>query len=273
MNVDVSSHAKIKLTREKVIMRWCPAIQSIKRTCTFLVCSAWLFLLPGCEAQTIGVSVHGVNYTKEIFRYGVTNPEIPSSRGAGELIDPFAGGGTTCCVVLPVVWAPNIYLDVETKHWVRKHPQDELSEVAGSYRVKVPQYTNGKPGEIWVIREPDGKISVVSSNLQPDHPKWPGKIKGWPVASLEYRRERWEIFRKHEADGVDLYMRLLADLEASPEKRASEAWENSKENFPAEIEGFSGPDDPRYRVALLKEYEEGLLESKRRLKIVMESKP
>jgi hypothetical protein len=36
-------------------------------------------------------------------------------------------------------------------------------------------------GELWVLRGADGSMSVVSSDFQPDHPNWPGRVKDWPV--------------------------------------------------------------------------------------------
>lgn len=148
-----------------------------------------------------------------------------------------------------------------------------LPEVKQKHVVEVPRYVDGKPGELWVLRNADGSVSVVSSDLQPDHAKWPGKVKGWPVPSLEYQLERWEILRKHQEGGVKLYLSSLASLEKDPDKEAREDWDYKKQHRPEGLAGFSGPADPRYREALKKEYEEGLERSRRWLKDVMEERP
>jgi len=53
---------------------------------------------------------------------------------------------------------------------------------------------DGKPGELWVVRQADGSFGVVSSDYQPDHAKWPGAVKGWPVPTLEYKRKSFDVY-------------------------------------------------------------------------------
>lgn len=116
-------------------------------------------------------------------------------------------------------------------------------------------------------------MSVLSSNFQPDHPKWPGKIKGWPVPSIEFRREYWELLKKHEEEGVELYVSLLSDIETKPAEIAKEFWESDKKYAAAEIRNFSGPDDPRYIVYLKKKFGRGLEQSRLLLNQVMKERP
>lgn len=217
------------------------------------------------------VSLHGVNYSDREFSYFIADPENPNKTIGGEHIAPFAGGGTTCCAVLPWKWKPGTKVRLSTTHWLKKLPDGRLPEVTEEHAIEVPKYDDA--GELWVIRDGNGKISVVSSNVQPDHPSWPGKIKGWPVPSLEYQRERWELYRKHEASGVELYQSSLEKLEQDPEKEARESWEYAKERSPEELVGFTGPEDPRYIQYLRKDYVDGLKRSKARLQAVMEAKP
>jgi hypothetical protein len=217
------------------------------------------------------VSLHGVNYSDREFSYFIADPANPQKTIGGEHIAPFAGGGTTCCAVLPWKWKPGTKVRLTTTHWLKKLPDGSLPEVTEEHEVEVPEYAEA--GELWVIRDGDGKISVVASNVQPDHPGWPGKIKGWPVPSLEYQRERWELYRKHEASGVELYQSLLKKLEQDPEKEAREDWEYTKERNPTELAGFTGPEDPRYIQYLRKDYTDGLKRSKARLQAIMEAKP
>ena len=238
-----------------------------------LTCLAIVFLLSACEKSTVDVNLHGVNYSGETFTYVVSDPANPDSGSGGELIDPFGAGGMTCCVTLPKVWRPGITLQVRTSHWLKERPDGTLPEIKEEHIVEVPAYVDGKPGEIWVLRETDGKVSVISSDFQPNHPKWPGKVKGWPVPSLEYRRERWEIYRKYEESGVKLYLSLQTDLANNPEKEAKEAWEHALEYDRKSLKGFSGPDDPAYIAALQLEYDEGLKRSRARLQDLMEQRP
>jgi hypothetical protein len=219
------------------------------------------------------VSVHGVNYTADEFSYLLIDPDQPDSSSAGEHIDPFAAGGTTCCYLLPKQWKPGIKVKIQTIHWLTKDRDGNFPEVKEEHLVEVPPYVDGKPGEIWVVREAGGSVSVVSSDFQPDHPKWPGKVNGWPVPSIEYRRERWALVKEHQEAFVHAYVALLKMLEKNPSEQAKEAWKDAEQYERSSLEGFSGPDDPRYLVALRKSYTEGLAESQADLKAVMAQRP
>jgi hypothetical protein len=236
----------------------------------FVLCAS---LLSGCEESTVNVNLHGVNYTVDPFTYMVMDPVKPDQISGGELIDSFAAGGTTCCATLPREWRPGIKLTVRTTHWLTARPDGSLPEVKQVHVVEVPKYVGGKPGELWVLRNADGSVSVVSSDLQPDHAQWPGKVKGWPVPSLEYQRERWEIYRKHEEIFVRLYVSLLDDLGEDPKKHGEFFWGETTKSDPSDLAGFSGPHDPKYLASLRKEYDEGLDNSLKSLKNVMDQKP
>jgi hypothetical protein len=247
----------------------------IRWNTTILPCLLAASLLAACSESTLNVNLHGVNYSGETFSYAVGDPATPDQLSGGELIDPFGAGGTTCCASLPKEWRPGIKLHVRTTYWTegRVNGENKISEFKNVRVVDVPPYVEGKPGELWVLREADGGVSVVSSDFQPDHPKWPGKVKGWPVPSLAYQRERWELYRKHEQGGVDLFSSLLKQLKDSPEAHAREAWEYAKKNDPSEIKDFSGPDDPRYVVFLREDYKLSLERSKLLLENVMKARP
>jgi len=191
----------------------------------------------------------------------------------GEHIDSYSAGGTTCCATLPRKWRPGIKLHIRTIHWLKQLPDGSLPEIKQAHVVEVPKYVDGKPGELWVLRNADGSIGVVSSDFQPDHAQWPGKVKGWPVPSIEYQRERWELYRKHEESGVKIFLSSLASLEENPDKEAQENWDHTKQYYPEDLVGFSGPDDPKFRAALKKEYEDGLEQSRRQLKNIMDQRP
>jgi hypothetical protein len=56
--------------------------------------------------------------------------------------------------------------------------------------VSIPPYPNGKAGDIWLIVYADGSVGAVVSHYGPSLPEWPGKIKGYPVPTKEYRAQR-----------------------------------------------------------------------------------
>jgi len=113
----------------------------------------------------------------------------------------------------------------------------------------------------------------VFSNVQPDHPDWPGRVKGGPEPSLEYRRERWELYR-HSAQGdVDNYRHLLSDLQTKSKKDLRESWELHKKYNREEVSGFSGPEDPAYSVYLKKRYVKGLRYAELKLEQILRAKP
>ncbi len=217
------------------------------------------------------VSLHGVNYSDREFSYFIADPENPKKTIGGEHIAPFAGGGTTCCAVLPWKWKPGTKVRLTTRHWLKKRPDGNLPEVTQEHEVEVPEYAEA--GELWVIRDGEGKISVVSSNVQPDHPGWPGRIKGWPKPSVEYQRKRWEIHREVAQAHVDTFVSLSEQLEQDPTNHVKKTWEFDKEYSAKKVAEFKGPDDPRYRDHLKERYIEGLKSSMDDLEKIMKAKP
>jgi hypothetical protein len=230
-------------------------------------------MLLACAKSTVPVSLHGVNYGAEPFSYVVVDPNDEENKGGGELIDSYAAGGTTCCYELPKTWRPGIKVEIRSTHWLPKAADGHLPEVKGKHVVDVPRYADGKVGELWVLRAADGSMSLVSSDFQPDHPKWPGKVKGWPVPSLAYQRQRWDIYIKHEKGGIKVFEGLLADLKALPDSTAKEHWNHDLQYDKKSLEGFSGPNDVKYREKLRQEFEEGLSHSRRELERFQKSRP
>ena len=237
------------------------------------ICVMHLSLPSAAEEKTVAVNLHGVNYSKDTFRFFVMDPADPTSSTGGELIEPFGAGGITCCAILPKNWRPDTKLKVTTIHWKETGPNGESEQIQQVHQVAIPRYTSGKPGELWVLRGTDGKISAVSSDYQPNHPSWPGKIRGWPVPSIEYRRARWAIEKNHEEAGVRAATSLLNGLEKSPIATAVKIWEIEKQYSPEDVVGFSGPSDPKYIEAVKKRVQVGLVETKWRLNEVMKARP
>jgi hypothetical protein len=222
-------------------------------------------MLVACGKSALPVSIHGVNYSVDPFSFELQDPSNPNNKGDGELVDSYAAGGTTCCYELPKKWRRGIKVSIQSKHWSGKSADDSLHDIASTHLVEVPQYADGKPGELWVLRAADGSMDIVSSDFQPDHPKWPGKVKGWPVPSLGYQRTRWDLYIKEQLDYITMFESLKKQFDASPDKTAQDDWNVSMENNRKTLAGFSGPSDPRFRARLKKEYEQGLIESRAEL--------
>jgi hypothetical protein len=203
----------------------------------------------------------------------VEDPANSDNHGGGELIDPYAAGGTTCCYDLPKKWRPGIKIKIDVTRWLPKKADGSLPEVHENHVVEVPPYADGKVGELWVLRNADGTIAVVSSDYQPDHEKWPGKVKGWPVPSVAYQRERWDLYIGLAESDVRGDQELIAELEKSPEKRAEESWETLMQYRPKDLQSFSGPTDLRFRAKLKHDDEERLKQSQLKLKQLRESRP
>jgi hypothetical protein len=217
------------------------------------------------SSNGVSVSLHGVNYTGESFQYVVGDPKDPSNSGGGEHISPFSAGGTMCCYQLPKRWAPGIQVQVQATHWTEKGSEKKLEEITQVHMVELPRFPDREVGALWVLRTKEGAIELVFSNVRPDHPDWPGRVKGWPEPSLEYRRERWELYRRSAQGSVDLYQSLLSKLKSNPQQELRESWEYQKKKRDPEISAFTGSDDPAFAAYLKKEYVEGLERSELRL--------
>jgi len=188
--------------------------------------STFLLLLCGCSPRgesgasrsgdRVSVSIHGVNYTEDPFEFSVVDPRDEKNNGGGEHIGPYAAGGIVCCFKLPAKWSPGTVIEVESRHWLSTGNGEEISAIEKKHTVELPAYANGKAGELWVLRRSDGGIDIVSSDLQPDHPQWPGNIKDWPVPSREFMLERWELERKLAELNVRVYQESTAELNRSP---------------------------------------------------------
>ncbi|MDB5935882.1 MAG: hypothetical protein JWQ01_3226 [Massilia sp.] len=236
-------------------------------------CCLSIPMLVACAKPNLPVSLHGVNYSGETFSYIVADPDDPKNTGGSGLIEPYAAGGTDCCYELPKKWRPGLKVSIRYTHYVGKLADKSLHDVVENQLIDVPRYADGKPGELWVLRTATGALDLVSSDFQPDHPKWPGRVKGWPVPSLAYQRERWDLYITHEKGGVKLYEKLLGQLNSAPDQEAAEAWDYSLENDRKALVGFSGPTDVKFRSQLRFEYEEGLKRSRQQLEQLTRGRP
>ena len=239
----------------------------------FGACILSLPFLVACGKSALPVSIHGVNYGVEPFSFELQDPSDPKNKSDGELVDSYAAGGTTCCYVLPKKWQPGLKVTIRSKHWIGKAADKSLHDIASTHLVEVPRYPDDKPGELWILRAEEGTMDIVSSDFQPDHPKWPGKVKGWPVPSLAYQRERWDLYVNTEADYVTTFKELLKKFASFPDETAQDDWDTTMKYDSKALIGFTGPRDARFRKRLKQEYEEGLERSQANLNRLQKDRP
>lgn len=166
---------------------------------TWLRLLALLPLLAGCASlagnEMVGVDLTPVNYTGGYYSaYLVVNPETGKA-GGGEGVNEYSAGGSMCCFTLPQTWRPGLQAEVRLrlpskgKTYAERsvEPEEWVSRV-----VEIPPYVDGRPGTLWTLIYPDHQVEVVVSAYGPTSAKWPGRVKGWPVPSLEFRRKLWE---------------------------------------------------------------------------------
>ncbi len=229
-------------------------------------------MLAACNnTSETSVSVHGVNYSDQEFTYVLQDPLHPSNQAGGETIGRYEAGGIMCCFTLPEKWRPGIKINIDYTYYLPKKQDGSLPEIRKSTVVEMPHYD--KPEELWVLRNADGSMGIVSSIYQPDHPKWPGKIKGWPVPSLEYRRERWNLHMEHQLTFLKNSESLLAELQKNPKKRTKESWDAEKEINRELSLNFKGPEDKNYILYLKNIYEKSIIDIEEEIKNLNESKP
>lgn len=219
---------------------------------------------PMARDSKIGVEISGVNYSDQAITYAISDPNDSGSVGA-EPLDPFAGGGIMCCFSLPEKWQPGIKVRVQIFDTHRDPVKDVI--------VDLPPYVEGKPSRIWAVHYQDGSVDVLSSNFGPPHAKWPGKVKGWPVPSVEYRRKQWELYFKDANDSLEAAQRLLKELNENPEEQLLKSWALQQRYRSKEVSAFAGPNDPAYKEFLLKDYERFLRNSQRNIDDLLMRKP
>jgi hypothetical protein len=225
------------------------------------------------DGPNVPVSIHGVNYSEEAFSYILVDPANPENKGGGELIDAFSAGGTACCFQLPRKWRAGIKIEIRSTHWLPKLPDRTLPEVKRVDVVELPPYGLGKAGDLWVLRSSEGAMSIVSTDLQPDHQKWPGAVKGWPIPSLAFQREHHDLLISLVESDIRAAEEMQREYQKDPERSAAESWVLFQKYSHEESKGFAGPKDPKFINHLIQTTASNLKVDRLKMKSLKESRP
>lgn len=166
----------------------------------------------------VGVSIRSLNYSaRELAEIGVERPGEPNSGGGGggDALNPYSSGGLICCFSIPPEWHPGLKVVVKYQFYPEKEYRKAL--------VSVPPYADGKPSQIWLIVHEDETAEAVVSLYGPSRPEWPGKVKGYPVPSREYRVKLWEEKLRRERAEVAIFEKALKEENLTfPERESME---------------------------------------------------
>jgi hypothetical protein len=166
---------------------------------------------PTSEPMASG-TVIGLNYSGEsVIGIGVEDPLNRNNEAGGDGLKPYDAGGMVCCYSIPAKWHPGIMARVVFQ-------VGNLNAKWESHTVEIPPYPDGIPGDVWPMRLPDGSAAVVVSTYMPDHPKWNGPIKGYPVPSKEYQKVLWEKEVERTKHSIENSKFLLNDPTWPPER-------------------------------------------------------
>lgn len=236
-----------------------------------LVLGALVTLLAGCASSMPSdhdaVAVTAVNYTgRELSGFLFIDPSDNKKVAGGPPVTPYSGAGTLCCYALPRKWRPGIQVKLRYT-W---YHSDARHERPVFLTAELPPYPTDEPGVLWALFYEDGSVEVLASAVDPGHPKWPGKVKHWPVPSREYKLKLWQIEYDKVAHMLPYYEEMARGLS---EQERREHWEFYAQRRKERIAGFSGPDDPRF-IEMLKRYgAESLQSTQERLKALEKMKP
>jgi len=177
-------------------------------------------LLAAClPGVVMAASIQALNYSsREVDYIAVENPGNTNSGGGGDSIRPYGQGGSICCFSVPEKWHAD--LKVVVVYQLSPDPTFHRETVS------VPQYPDGKAGDIWLIVYEDGSVGAVVSLYGPSRPEWPGKIKGYPVPTKEYRDERRkQKLKREKASLLTVERGLLLRGNSLPDEKVKEIQE------------------------------------------------
>jgi hypothetical protein len=137
----------------------------------------------------------------------------------------------------------------------------------------VPPYVDSKPGQLWAVVHADGSVEAVSSDVTPKHEKWPGKVKAWPVPSVEHRRKLWQFDMDEALLGLRDAEHLLKILPTRSVESLQKGWDSDLQYDRKNVIQLKGPEDPAYREYLKKRYERVIEATKEQIKQLERIKP
>ncbi|UZD55072.1 DUF3304 domain-containing protein [Caldimonas aquatica] len=228
-----------------------------------LVLGALVTLLAGCAgpmpSDRDAVAVTAVNYTgRELNAVLFIDPQ--STRVAGGTgADPYGASGAMCCYALPRRWQPGIKVKVRYDWWTGSSADRRYETV----EQELPPYPTDEPGVLWALFYEDGSVEVLASAVDPGHPKWPGKLKHWPVPSREYKLKLWQRQYEDALAGIKTFERQPQRTQEDLEKEWS-FYRGFSQEMRDRLAAFSGPLDPAFSN-FLEQQRQIALETYRRL--------
>ncbi len=230
----------------------------------FLVLGALVTLLAGCASSMPSdrdaVAVTAVNYTgRELSGFLFIDPSDNKKVAGGPPVTPYSGAGTLCCYALPRKWRPGIQVKLRYT-W---YHSDARHERPVFLTAELPPYPTDEPGVLWALFYEDGSVEVLASAVDPGHPKWPGKVKHWPVPSREYKLKLWQRQYEDALAGIKTFERQPQRTQEDLEKEWS-FYRGFSQEMRDRLAAFSGPLDPAFSN-FLEQQRQIALETYRRL--------
>ncbi|MBE2167853.1 MULTISPECIES: DUF3304 domain-containing protein [unclassified Cobetia] len=247
-----------------------------------------LFSLTACgqEPDTVELNITGADYAGTGIRaFRVRNPDVPDAYGDGGSMAPYGGGGIRCCYQVPKQWHEGLTAEIEVYYPLKGKNGDEMVEdlkkreaagnVTETFNVSVPKYQTPAAGTLWVQFMPDKGIKVVVSDLSPDHEDYPGDVKGWPVPSDEYRRQKINQEIKFLESSKNNQQEDLNELERNSGTVLKSYWNVFSDimHMAKEIKGFSDYQDPGFNDFLKSYLKAGIARDDRKIDIYRRSRP
>lgn len=246
----------------------------------------WLILAAGCASSLptpindhLAAETTTLNYTgKEIEYIAIHEPGKATNGAGGGALSPYGASGSMCCFSLPKAWRPGLQVLVEFKFWKEEgdsyphtnHPSMRAAAFKVFSRlVDIPPYTIADVGTVWTIMHADETVEVLVSDLSPSHPQWPGRVKGNPVPSREYRLKLWQ----REVDLAVKSLERSKSVDHSDATGRKESWKLLTQYRRDEAKAFSGPDDPTFITFLEEQRTRNIQWAKDRLDYLMSIKP
>ncbi|MDA5565488.1 DUF3304 domain-containing protein, partial [Cobetia sp. MMG027] len=198
---------------------------------------------------------------------------------------PYGAGGIRCCYEVPKQWHEGLMVEVETYYPLVGDTIEERSEDLGQreatgtvtekVKLPVPEYQAPAAGTLWVQFMPDRNIKVVVSDLSPDHEDFPGDVKGWPVPSDEYRRQKIDQKINFLENSKKNQQEDLNELKRNPDTVLKSYWNifSDIKHMSKEINIFSDYQDPRFNDFMKSYLKAGIAGDDRKIDIYKRSRP